>query len=128
MHPLALEYLSSGTIENRPGLTVFDGTARRPDGPLIVQGEIARQLDRMMEQALRCVTCLSGGAGSGKRFRSNICSRVGRRGVFADLESEDWREKAEQAALAACLLDAHLCLYHLDRTNESGDLVPRRST
>ena len=42
LHPLALEYLSSGTIENRPGLTVFDGTARRPDGPLIVQGEIAQ--------------------------------------------------------------------------------------
>ena len=125
LHPLALEYLSSGTIENRPGLTVFDGTARRPDGPLIVQGEIARQLDRMMEQALRCVTCLSGGAGSGKRFQiEHLLSRWKARGVFADLESEDWREKAEQAALAACLLDAHLCLYHLDRTNESGDLVP----
>ncbi|MDR3766498.1 MAG: ATP-binding protein, partial [Butyricicoccus sp.] len=125
LHPLALEYLSSGTIENRPGLTVFDGTTRRPDGPLIVQGEVARQLDRMMEQALRCVVCLSGGAGSGKRFQvEHLLSRWKARGVFADLESEDWREQAEQAALAACLLDAYLCLYHLDRTNENGDLVP----
>ena len=45
LHPLTLEYLSGGTIADRQGMTVFDGAVRRPDGPLIVQGDAARRLE-----------------------------------------------------------------------------------
>ena len=125
LHPLTLEYLSSGAIEDRQGLTVFDGDCRKPDGPLIVQGEAARQLDRMMEEKLPCAVCLSGAAGSGKRFQiEHLLSRWKACGVFVDLEGEDWQAQAERAALAATLLDAYLCAYHLDRKNEAGDPVP----
>ena len=90
LQPLTLEYLSGGTIAGRQGLTVFDGAAGRPDGPLIVQGEVARRLDRMMEERLPCVLCLSGGAGSGKLFQiKHLLARHRQRGVFADLEGED---------------------------------------
>ena len=124
LHPLTLEYLSGGTIADRQGMTVFDGAVRRPDGPLIVQGDAARRLDRMMEEQLPCVLCLSGGAGSGKRFQiEHLLARQKKRGIFADLEGEGWRERAGQAALAACLLDAYLCFYHLDRENEAGDRI-----
>ena len=125
LHPLTLEYLSGGRIEDRQGLTVYDGASRRPDGPLIVQGDTAHRLDRIMEGPADCVTCLTGAAGSGKRFQiEHMLSRWKMRGVFADLEGENWREQAEQAALAACLLDACLCLYHLDRKDDAGDPAP----
>lgn len=125
LHPLTLEFLSSGTIASRQGLEIFDGAAQRPDGPLIVQGETARQLDRMMMENLHCVTCLTGPVGSGKRFQlAHLFSRWKVCGVFADLEGEDWQERAEQAALAGGLLDGYLCLYHLDRKNEAGELAP----
>ena len=65
---------------------------------------------------------LSGRAGSGKRFQvEHLMARHQARCVFADLEGEDWREQAEQAALEANLTGACLCLYHLDRQSESGD-------
>ncbi len=49
----------------------------------------------MMEERLPCVLCLSGGAGSGKRFQiKHLLARHRQRGVFADLEGEDWRARA----------------------------------
>ena len=120
-----LEYLSSGTLADRPGLTVFDGAVRHPDGSLIVQGNVAQRLDRMIEQKTDCVVCMSGGPGSGKRFQiEHLLSRWKRRGVFADLEGSEWEQQAQQAALAARLLEADLCLYHLDGRDEADGLVP----
>lgn len=125
LDPLVLEYLSSGTLADRPGLTVFDGAARHPDGGLIVQENVAQRLDRMLEQKTDCVVCMSGGPGSGKRFQiEHLLSRWKRRGVFADLEGSEWEQQAQQAALAARLLEADLCLYHLDGRDEADGLVP----
>lgn len=125
LHPFVLEFLAGGTISDKTGLTVFDGARRRPDGPLTVQGDAARRLDRMMEKQADCVVCLSGGAGSGKRFQvEHLLSRWKKQGVFADLEGPDWEDRAAQAALASRLLAAELCLYHLDGRDESGGLVP----
>jgi len=119
----AVEFLSTGTIAARPGRALFDGAARRPDGPLAVQGELARRLDRVFSGPEdRCI-CLNGPAGGGKRFQvEHLMSRNREKCVFADLEGEDWRELAEEAALAANLTGACLCLYHLDRKDEAGNL------
>lgn len=125
LDPLVLEYLSSGTLADRSGLTVFDGAVRHPDGSLIVQGNVAQRLDRMIEQKTDYVVCMSGGLGSGKRFQiEHLLSRWKRRGVFADLEGSEWEQQAQQAALAARLLEADLCLYHLDGRDEADGLVP----
>lgn len=123
LRPLVLEYLSAGRIADIPGRQTYDGAARSPKERLIVQTEIARRLDGLMGTA--CVVCLSGGAGSGKRFQlEHLFSRQKVRGVFADLSGEDWQERAEQAALAAVLQDAYLCACHLDGKNETGDMTP----
>ncbi len=123
LRPLVLEYLSAGRIADTSRRQTYDGTAHSPKERLTIQTEIARRLDGLMDTA--CVVCLSGGAGSGKRFQlEHLFSRQKVRGVFADLSSEDWKECAEQAALAAVLQDAYLCAYHLDEKNETGDMVP----
>ena len=48
----AVEFLSTGTVADRPGRTLFDGGVRRPDGPLAVQMETARRLDIPLIMAL----------------------------------------------------------------------------
>lgn len=70
LHPLVLEYLSSGRLADRPGLTVFDGAVQHPDGGLIIQRNVAQRLDRTIKQKTACVVCLRGGPGSGKRFQT----------------------------------------------------------
>lgn len=115
LDPLVLEYLASGTLTDHTGWTIFDGTTDAPEHALLVQQEVAHQLDKIMQQTQPGIVCLSGAAGSGKRFQiKHLLARCKARGVFVDLASDDWQTRAEQAALAARLLDAHLCLYHLD--------------
>lgn len=123
------EFLSTGVIADRTGRVLFDGTVQRPDGPLVAQKDIARYLDRMFSgEEARCL-CISGPSGGGKRFQvEHLMARSRCRCVFADLEGEDWRERGEDAALAADLTGACLCLYHLDRKNEAGDLIPAPQT
>ena len=119
----AVEFLSTGSIASRPGRTFFDGVASRPDGPLAVQGELARQLDRVFSGAGERCICLSGPDGGGKRFQvEHLMGRNREKCIFADLEGENWRELAEEAALAANLTGAYLCLCHLDRRDETGNL------
>lgn len=125
LDPLVLEYLSGGVIGTHTGLTVFNGACDVPEHALAVQQDIGEQLDGVMAQTQACVVCLSGAPGSGKRFQlKHMLVRHRSRGVFADLECEDWQERAQQAALAARLLDAHLCLYHLDEAGEADDKKP----
>ncbi len=119
------EFLNAGDLADRSGRTLYDGARQRPAGPLVVQGEIARRLDLIMEDPAECCVFLYGPAGGGKKFQiEHLMARRRQRCVFADLEGESWRETAEEAALAALLTGAYLCLYHLDRRGETGDLVP----
>ena len=120
----AVEFLSTGTVADRPGRTLFDGGVRRPDGPLAVQMETARRLDRVFAGPEERCICLSGPDGGGKRFQvEHLMGRSRDRCVFADLEGENWRELAEEAALAANLTGACLCLYHLERRDEAGNVT-----
>lgn len=124
LREVAVQFLTSGSIPDHPGLTVFDGGKRRPRAPLVVQGKMARQLDGIMSAPDACRLMLSGGPGSGKRLQvEHLMARHRARCVFADLSGENWQEAAQEAALAADLLDAYLCLYHLERQDESGELV-----
>lgn len=118
-----VEFLSSGTVSGQPGRMLFDGAVRRLDSPLAVQQEAARRLDLVFSGAEERCICLSGPSGGGKRFQVEyLMGRNREKCVFADLEGENWREIAEEAALAANLTGAYLCLYHLDRRDEAGNL------
>lgn len=122
LRPVIVEYLSKGTISPQPWLEIFHGATQSPDCPLVVQKTMAQQLDQMMQSAPTCMVCLSGGAGSGKRFQlRHLMAREKKSIVFADLHGEEWETHAEDAALTALLLDAYLCLYHLDRKTENSD-------
>lgn len=125
LQDVVLEFLSTGSVADKPGLTLFDGAQRRPQGPLTVQGEVARQLDQVfLDRQTQCAVCLSGPPGSGKRFQvEHLMARQKAKCLFADLEGEDWEAKGRQAALAARLCGAYLCLCHLDRQQE-GEAVP----
>lgn len=125
LRDIVIEYLATGTVADRPGRKLFDGAARKPDTPLVVQTETARELDRILDDPSRCVVMLSGPAGGGKRFQiEHLMSRRRSRCVFADLEGSEWESAAEEAALVARMADAYLCLYHLDRRNEQDDQLP----
>ena len=116
LQDVAVEYLSAGSIASRPGLRLFDGTKESPEAPLAIQQETARRLDRAMAGQEPCTVLLTGPAGVGKKFQvAHLMARKGLRCVFADLEGEEWAQRAEEAALAADLTGACLCLYHLDR-------------
>lgn len=120
-----VQFLGGGEVPDREGRTTFDGAADQPSGPLVVQEECARQLDCAMTDERPCCVLLSGGEGSGKRFQvEHLMARHQSACVFADLEGQDWRERAEEAALVANLMGACLCLYHLDRQGENGDFTP----
>lgn len=119
------EFLNAGDLADRPGRALYDGARRRPAAPLVVQGEIARRLDLAMEDPADCCVFVHGPAGGGKKFQiEHLMARRRQRCVFANLEGDDWRERAEEAALAALLTGAYLCLYHLDRRDEGGELIP----
>ncbi len=125
LRPVVLEYLSTGTIKDKPWRFLFDGAVQEPEVPLIVQADVSRQLGLMAGGEMPFAVCLRGAEGSGKRFQlRHMLHRKKDRCVFADLGGTDWREKAEQASLEARLTDSHLCLYHLDEKNEAGETVP----
>ena len=125
LRDVVVEFLSTGTISQRPGRRIFDGTSRAAFRPMIVHGQVARQLDAVLDGSESSCVLLTGPAGGGKRFQvEHLMGRRQARCVFADLEGEDWRTAAEDASMAAWLTDSYLCLYHLDRRDESGDPIP----
>ncbi len=120
----AAEFLATGSLADRPGRRLFDGAVRRPDGPLLIQGETARRLDAVLAAGEPCTVVLTGPAGAGKRFQvSHLMARRRQRCIFADLEGEDYLPRAREAALAADLTGAALCLYHLERRAD-GEVRP----
>ena len=121
----AVEFLATGTLRDSSAFRLFDGGSSARLEPLIIQEDVARQLDAAFAYPGRCCIRLSGPLGGGKRFQiEHLMARQRERCVFADLEGDDWREKAQTAAIAADLIDACLCLYHLDRKDETGQSVP----
>ncbi len=119
------EFLTVGEISDRPGRWLYDGARRTPSRPLTVQREIARELDGAFTSGRPCCILLTGAPGSGKRFQvENLLTRQRARCVFVELDGEDWRERAEEAALAANLSGACLCLCHLDRRGVGGEILP----
>ncbi|MCD8331768.1 MAG: hypothetical protein LUB63_04455, partial [Oscillospiraceae bacterium] len=120
-----LSFLSTDTVPPSPGVCLFDGAEQKPDGPLVIGHELARQLDAVAGEPGPWIVCLHGSAGSGKRFQiKHLMSRQGKRCVFADLDTNDQEERMRKAALAARLADASLCCYHLDKTDEEGKIIP----
>ena len=116
LNAVVVEYLSTGTLTDREGRWLFDGQHQEPERPLLIQQETARRLDAVLTNPAPCTVLLSGPEGTGKRFQvTHLMARQKDRCVFADLEGEDWAERAEDAALAADLTGSCLCLYHLDR-------------
>ena len=120
-----VEFLANGTLNDCGSYRLFDGAACERLDPLTIQDDIARQLDTAFCYPESCCIRLSGPEGGGKRFQiEHLFARQRMRCVFADLEGESWHETAQTAALAADLMDACLCLYHLDRRDEAGQPVP----
>ncbi len=120
-----VEFLASGTLQDCAAYRIFDGAGPDRPEPMTIQENIARQLDAAYAYPGRCCIRLSGPQGGGKRFQiEHLCARQRQRCVFSDLEGEDWRDRARSAALAADLTDSCLCLYHLDRKDETGQAVP----
>ncbi|MBE7002743.1 MAG: ATP-binding protein [Ruminococcaceae bacterium] len=120
-----VEFLANGTLRDSGAFRLFDGGARERLDPLSIQENVARQLDAAFTYHERCCVRLSGPSGGGKRFQiEHLMARQRARCVFADLEGDDWREAAQRASLAADLTDSYLCLYHLDRKDETGQSVP----
>jgi hypothetical protein len=119
-----VEFLANGSLGDSDVFRLFDGASCRLD-PLAVHDTVARQLDAAFSYPERCCIRLCGPEGGGKRFQiEHLFARQREKCVFADLEGNDWLETAASAALAADLTDAYLCLYHLDRRDEAGQLVP----
>ncbi len=119
-----VEFLANGTLRDSGDYRLFDGSREKPE-PLIIQESYARQLDAAFAYPGKCCIRLSGPQGSGKRFQvEHLMTRLREKCVFSDLEGDDWRARAQSAALAADLTDACLCLYHLDRKDETGQSVP----
>ncbi len=120
-----VEFLANGTLRDCDAFRFFDGAGRTRLDPLVIQEDIARQLDAAFLYPGACCIRLSGPQGGGKRFQiEHLMARQRARCVFSDLEGDDWREAAKSACLAADLTDAFLCLYHLDRKDETGQTVP----
>ena len=125
LRDVVCEYLATGSIASRPELWLWDGEEDEPEAPLLIQQETARRLDAAMAGPERCTVLLTGPAGTGKKFQiKHLMARCGRSCVFAGLDGEDWAERAADAALAADLTGACLCLYHLDRQEGPEQLPP----
>lgn len=122
LRPSVIEYLSTGTVSDRPGRTFFRGATQKPSGPLLIHHETAKQLDAALESPDKLCVLLSGPEGGGKRFQiEHLFARHEQDCVFADVSGEDAVEKAREAALAADLTGAYLCLRRLDG---DGDAPP----
>ena len=123
LQPLTLEYLSGGDDRGPAGI---DGV-RRGGGP---PGRPAHRAGG---------GCAAAGPhdGGAPALRTSPVRRGGQRQAVPDQAPAGaapaarrvpriWchrRARAGEAALAACLLDAYLCFYHLDRENEAGDRI-----
>ena len=120
-----VEFLANGTLRDAEAYRLFDGAGRERLEPLAIQEDVARRLDAAYAYPGKCCIRLSGPQGGGKRFQvQHLMARQRQKCVFSDLEGEDWRDRAKSAALAADLTDSCLCLYHLDRKDETGQAVP----
>ncbi len=119
-----IQFLTCGEVPDLPWRRTFDGE-KNPAEPPAVQREYNEALERACSGEAPCCVLLSGAPGSGKRFQvERLMSRRKAKCVFAGLEHDDWRDRAEEAALTAGLTGAYLCLYHLDRRGEAGELMP----
>ncbi len=116
-----VEFLAKGTLADHYAFRLFDGAAPERPEPLVIQEDVARQLDAALAYPGCCCVRITGPRGGGKRFQvEHLMARARARCVFVDLEGDDWRERAQNASLAADLTDSYLCLYHLDRKDETG--------
>ena len=123
--PTVLEFLSTGAIAPLPGLHLFDGSAERPSGPLVIGQESARRLDLLFQEPGERVICLTGGPGSGKRFQvEHLMARTGQKCVFLSLDCERPEERAREGVLAARLTGACLCCGHMEGRDTEGKLLP----
>lgn len=124
LRPMVLSYLSTGHVETLPGMVYFDGAIQRPSSPLLVQHTVANWLDMQIREQDCGVVCLSGASGSGKRFQiEHLFSRHQARGIFWTFDQQEWRTQAEQAALAARLQGAYLCICRLETRTENGERI-----
>lgn len=120
-----LEFLSSGAVSARPGLSVFRGASEKPEEPLDVHIDAARRLDAVMEESSACSVIITGEEGSGRRHQiKHLMARRGEDCVFAELPENDWEEFAENAALAARLTGSWLCFSSLERRGEADEKMP----
>ncbi len=125
LHPLVLEFLSTGTVAPQAGLRLFDGKKDAPGGPLVIGQELARRLDALFAEPGERVLCLTGGPGSGKRFQcEHLMARSGAKCVFADLDCEEQLDRARDAVLAARLTGAVAAFGHMEKTDQDGKLQP----
>ena len=119
LRPAVIEYLATGNVSDRPGMTFFHGAADKPSGPLLIQRETADHLDAAFCSPEKLCVLLSGPAGGGKRFQiEHLFARQKADCVIADASGDDALEKARDAALAADLMGAYLCLRRLDGDGE----------
>lgn len=88
--------------------------------PLLIREEVSEALESLLGGVGR-LALVCGAGGSGKRFLlRHALKRAGRKGVFADLaRMEDVEEGVRQAALAARLSGAVLCLCHAETVGDS---------
>jgi len=120
-----VEFLANGTVADCGEYRLFDGSDPVQSEPLTIQKDIARQLDAAFAYPGQCILRLSGPQGGGKRFQiEHLMARHGQRCVFAELEGDNWLNRAKNAALAADLTDSYLCLCHLERKDETGQPAP----
>ncbi len=125
LHPLALEFLSTGRLAPAPGLRLFDGAEDAADAPLVIGQELARRLDALLAEPGGRVVCLTGGPGTGKRFQvEHLMARRRERCVFADLDGEEQLDRARDALLAARLTGAAAAFCHMERLDQDGKLQP----
>lgn len=123
--PVALEFLSSGTLTPGTGMRLFDGEKERPGSPMIIGHDVARRLDLIFSEPGESVVCISGGPGCGKRFQvEHLMSRCKARCLFFDLNVDRGEESIRQALLAARLTEAYFCCYHMDDTDSEGKMLP----
>ncbi len=122
LQPVVLEYLSAGTIAPKHGFKLFDGASQQPEAPLVVGRALESELEGFLDTAQAVV--LMGPEGTGRRFLvRHLMARQRQKCLFADVGAAESRTQAvEQAALAARLLDAYLCLSGLESKNAEGEL------
>lgn len=125
LRALTLEFLATGTVADRGGLSLFHGDTDKPDEPLDIHGDTAARLDALMADAASCAVVLTGEPGTGRHHQlRHLMVRRGERCVFAELLDSDWEDAAAEAALAARLTGSRLCFSGLERKGDGGDGLP----